>query len=155
MTPSTDGRHCSRCQHTVADLTTASDAELMVVLTGDNAPHCARFHPAQLDRVLRPERSRSGLLPIAAFTSLLALACGTETIAQGGSTMGEMVMRPAPVQVDTPRTGQPVIVLPADTTGTVLATDSTSTPLPPPPPMVMGKFMVPPRHVQEPKPSGK
>src|SRR5882672_7401434 len=83
MTPAAKGRHCAQCDHTVADLTRASDAELIALFTSDAKPKCARFDPRQLDRVMSPEETqRSSAIPVAAFTSLLAVAGGTEAVAQ-------------------------------------------------------------------------
>lgn len=78
-------RFCDSCQHSVADLTTASDAELVALFTSDARPKCARFDPRQLERVLgEAPTSRHHALPIAAFSSLLAVAAGQEAMAQGG-----------------------------------------------------------------------
>lgn len=84
MATHTGGRHCSQCDHVVADLTRATDAELMSLFRGGSGPKCARFHVGQLDRILNARSTRPArLLPIAAFTSLLALLTGCETINQG------------------------------------------------------------------------
>lgn len=82
MTPQDKGRHCAKCAHVVADLTTATDAELVALFTSDARPKCARFDPRQLDRLLSPRPERSSALPIAAFGSLLAVAAGQEALAQ-------------------------------------------------------------------------
>lgn len=101
MAATPSGRFCDRCQHAVADLTNATDAELVTLFSGPGAPKCARFDPAQLHRALHPGQHRRGTLPIAAFTSLLALAMGSETIAQTGTPplLGDVGIPPA--QVDT------------------------------------------------------
>lgn len=102
MSPATTGRHCAQCDHVVADLTRATDAELLTLFTSDARPKCARFDPAQLDRAIGHEsRQRQQTLPVAAFTSLLAVALGTEAVAQQGAplrtTIGEVDIRqPAP-----------------------------------------------------------
>ncbi len=102
MTPGSDagvtGRFCDSCQHSVADLTRATDAELVALFTSDTRPKCARFDPRQLDRLLGdPGPSRSAL-PVAAFTSLLAVAAGQEAMAQGDvQVKGKpAIERPAP-----------------------------------------------------------
>ena len=88
MTPQHGARFCDSCQHSVADLTTASDAELVALFTGDAKPKCARFDPRQLERVLgEAPTSRQHALPIAAFSSLLAVAAGQEAVAQGDETL--------------------------------------------------------------------
>jgi hypothetical protein len=111
-------RFCDSCQHSVADLTTASDAELVALFTSDAKPKCARFDPRQLERVLgEAPSSRSHALPIAAFSSLLAVAAGQEAMAQGDvHVKGKPAIdRPAPP--NTLRMGKPRIVAPqpADT----------------------------------------
>lgn len=84
MAPRTSGRHCSQCDHVVADLTRATDAELMALFRDGSGPRCARFHVSQVDRILSSRSNRpTRVLPIAAFTSLLALLTGCETITQG------------------------------------------------------------------------
>lgn len=85
------GRFCGSCQHEVADLTHATDTELLRLFGGEaEAPKCARFDPRQLDRVLRPAHERqASALPIAAFTTLVALLSGTETLAQQGVVVGK------------------------------------------------------------------
>jgi hypothetical protein len=88
-------RFCDSCQHSVADLTTATDAELVALFTSDTKPKCARFDPRQLERVLGDSpTSRNHALPIAAFSSLLAVAAGQEAMAQGGA-LPPMVGEPA------------------------------------------------------------
>lgn len=99
MTPGSEAgmaeRFCDSCQHSVADLTTATDAELVALFTGDAKPKCARFDPRQLERVLgETPTSRSNALPIAAFSSLLAVAAGQEAMAQGGPVI-ELTGEPA------------------------------------------------------------
>ncbi|MCC7502239.1 MAG: carboxypeptidase-like regulatory domain-containing protein [Flavobacteriales bacterium] len=84
MTPQQGARFCDTCQHSVADLTTASDAELVALFTSDAKPKCARFDPRQLERVLGDPQPSRHTLPIAAFSSLLAVAAGQEAMAQGG-----------------------------------------------------------------------
>lgn len=112
------GRYCAQCDHVVADLTRATDAELVVLFTSDARPKCARFDPAQLDRALGDvaEQRSSHTLPIAAFSSLLALASGHEALAQKGAPM--------------PKVGEVSISVPA-----------------PPPPHVMGKMMAVPHSI--------
>jgi hypothetical protein len=105
-------RFCDSCQHSVADLTRATDAELVALFTSDSRPKCARFDPRQLDRLLgAPEPSRSAL-PVAAFTSLLAVAAGQEAVAQGDvHVKGKpAIERPAPP--NTLRMGKPRIDAP-------------------------------------------
>jgi hypothetical protein len=106
MSPRPQGRHCAQCDHVVADLTRATDAELVALFTSDARPKCARFDPAQLDRALgTAEQRASNALPVAAFSSLLALASGQEALAQQGAplrTVGEVaisVPAPPPPQV--------------------------------------------------------
>ncbi len=117
MSPREQGRHCAQCDHVVADLTTATDAQLVALFTSETKPKCARFDPKQLDRALgaaepRPTRA----LPFAAFTSLVAVAAGNETMAQGGPVAKPVML------------GEPAIAQPA-----------------PPPPLVTGKMIfVPP-----------
>ncbi len=114
MEPQAQGRHCAKCAHVVSDLTRASDAELVALFTSDERPKCARFDPAQLDRALsNRSESQSASLPIAAFTSLLAVAAGNEAIAQPSTAPRKLV-------------GEVAITRPA-----------------PPPPAVMGKMMMP------------
>ncbi|MBL7953271.1 MAG: hypothetical protein JNM62_16310 [Flavobacteriales bacterium] len=98
MSTRQDGRFCSSCQHEVADLTHATDNELLRLFGGDaEPPKCARFDPRQLDRVLRgPEERNAGVLPIAMFTSLLALLSGNESLGQHGGVVG----KPMPERVD-------------------------------------------------------
>jgi hypothetical protein len=116
-TGSGNGRHCAQCDHVVADLTRATDAELVALFTSDARPKCARFDPAQLDRALGAADQRSSNpLPIAAFSSLLAIASGHEALAQQG----------API----PKVGEVAISAPA-----------------PPPPQVMGKMMAVPHSI--------
>ncbi len=111
------GRHCAQCDHVVADLTHATDAELVALFTSDTQPKCARFDPAQLDRALGATEERgSSALPIAAFSSLLALASGQEALAQQGAPM--------------PKVGEVAISAPA-----------------PPPPEMLGKMMVAPHSI--------
>jgi len=113
-------RFCDSCQHSVADLTTASDAELVALFTSDSKPKCARFDPRQLERVLgEASTSRSHALPIAAFSSLIAVAAGQEAMAQGGPVIqvkGEPAIS-APPPPNTLRMGKMRIdpPLPADT----------------------------------------
>jgi hypothetical protein len=98
----------------VADLTRATDAELVALFTSDAKPKCARFDPRQLDRLLGdPGPSRSAL-PVAAFTSLLAVAAGHEAVAQGDvHVKGKpAIERPAPglkgeVRMEQPAVGPP------------------------------------------------
>ncbi len=88
MKSETNGRFCSQCAHTVADLTRATDAELIAMLRKEAFPKCARFDPAQLDRVMSDQTQRSSrVMPIAAFTSLLAVAVGQEVVAQSPITV--------------------------------------------------------------------
>lgn len=84
MTLEPGARFCDSCQHSVADLTKATDAELVTLFTGDAKPKCARFDPRQLERVLGDPQPSRHTLPIAAFSSLLAVAAGQEAMAQGG-----------------------------------------------------------------------
>jgi len=104
----------------VADLTRATDAELLALFSSDSKPKCARFDPQQLERVLGDTpTSRHQALPIAAFTSLLAVAAGQEAVAQTDlHVKGEpAIERPAPprnpvlgkMRIDQP---QPVDTLP-------------------------------------------
>lgn len=100
MTPHGSGRHCERCDHVVTDLTRATDAELVTLFTSDARPKCARFDPAQLDRALNaPGAARMGTkLPIAAFTTLAAVASGCENLAQDQVVrMGEPAMTAPPI----------------------------------------------------------
>ena len=108
-------RFCDSCQHSVADLTTATDAELVALFTSDTKPKCARFDPRQLERVLgESPTSRNHALPIAAFSSLLAVAAGQEAMAQGGPVI-ELTGEPAisaPPPPNTLRMGKPRIFVP-------------------------------------------
>ena len=102
MSPRQQGRHCAECDHVVADLTTATDAQLVALFTSDAKPMCARFDPQQLDRALgAAEQQRSITIPVAAFTSLLAIASGSGAIAQQGIPM--MVGEPAIAQPPPPQ----------------------------------------------------
>lgn len=101
-------RFCDNCQHSVADLTTATDAELVALFTSDAKPKCARFDPRQLERVLGDPQPSRHSLPIAAFSSLLAVAAGQEAVAQGGDrlyTVGEPAIS-APPPPNTLRMGK-------------------------------------------------
>lgn len=116
MSPRQQGRHCAQCDHVVADLTRATDAQLVALFTSDAKPKCARFDPKKLDRALgatEPRHARA--LPLAAFTSLVAVAAGHETMAQGGPVA-------KPVMLSEPAIVQPL----------------------PPPPLVTGKMMLVP-----------
>jgi hypothetical protein len=88
------GRHCAQCDHVVADLTRATDAQLVAL-------------------------RHAGALPLAAFTSLVAVAAGQQAIAQGGP-----VVRPVVTQ------GEPSITRPAV-----------------PPPMLVGKMIAVPHSI--------
>lgn len=84
MTLRPGGRLCSHCNHEVADLTNATDAELMALYRSGSGPKCARFHVSQVGRTLSSHSMRPARIPpIAVFTSLLALLTGCETITQG------------------------------------------------------------------------
>lgn len=113
MTPDGDsgpkGRFCASCQHSVADLTRATDAELVALFSSDARPKCARFDPRQLDRLLGDPEPARRALPVAAFTSLLAVAAGQEAVAQGDvHVKGKpAIERPAPPT--TLRMGKPRI----------------------------------------------
>lgn len=99
MSPREQGRHCAQCDHVVADLTTATDAQLVALFTSDSKPKCARFDPRQLDRALgAAEKQQQSRLPAAAFTSLLAVAAGHEALAQQG----------APIMLGEPAIAQPM-----------------------------------------------
>jgi hypothetical protein len=101
MTPKAQGRHCAQCDHVVADLTNATDAQLLALFTSDAKPKCARFDPLQLDRALgAAEQQSHRRIPVAAFTSLLAVAAGHEAVAQQGVPM--MVGEPAIAQPPPP-----------------------------------------------------
>lgn len=133
--PAGKGRHCAQCDHVVADLTQATDAQLVALFTSDAKPKCARFDPAQLDRVLgAPEAPRqAGALPVAAFTTLAAVASGCESIGQQPplTTMGEpsapLIEQPVAPTLQHPLLGDTVAV---------------SVPVPPPVEMVAGQSMV-------------
>jgi len=119
MSPRQQGRHCAQCDHVVADLTTATDAQLIALFTSDAKPKCARFDPKQLDRALgATEHKHARVLPLAAFTSLVAVAAGHEAMAQGGPVTKPVML------------GEPAIAQP-----------------PPPPPLVTGKMMVVPHSI--------
>lgn len=120
MTPREQGRHCAQCDHVVADLTRTTDAQLVALFTSDARPKCARFDARQLDRVLgAAEQPRAGALPLAAFSSLVAVAAGHQAIAQGGPVVRPMV-----------KLGEAAISRPA-----------------PPPPVVVGKIMAVPHSI--------
>jgi len=142
-------RFCDSCQHSVADLTTASDAELVALFTSDAKPKCARFDPRQLERVLGdPQPSRHHALPIAAFSSLLAVAAGQEAMAQGGA-IPTMVGEPAisaPPPPNTVRMGkmridppQPVDTVPLIKMGEVMPVPHS---IPPPARALIGDTVV-------------
>lgn len=113
LTEQAGGRFCSSCGKVVADLTGASDQELLRIFSGTNAPRCARFDHRQLDRVLRPSSRRASALPIAAFTSLLAVLTGCETLAPSAPAV-----EPPPASAPQQLTGAVVptaIITPLDT----------------------------------------
>ncbi|MEO8068586.1 MAG: carboxypeptidase-like regulatory domain-containing protein [Flavobacteriales bacterium] len=93
------GRFCDSCQHTVTDLTRASDAELVALFSGDARPKCARFDPAQLDRVLASERERNPVHALQATVLSSALALGT-TQMMAQTTLGEPAMKGKVTTVD-------------------------------------------------------
>lgn len=131
MRPADGGRSCARCGHTVADLTQATDAELVAAFTRPDAPRCARFNAAQLERTLDPRKGRSGLLPVAAFTSLLAIACGNER-------MGAPQPMPHPEHVEVACTAADTPLAHVDTTrasSAVARTDTTE--------LIMGEMIRP------------
>jgi hypothetical protein len=112
MTPQENARFCASCQHSVADLTRATDAELVAIFSSYARPKCARFDPRQLDRLLGdPEASRRAL-PVAAFTSLLAVAAGQEAVAQGGVHVKGKPAIERPIPPNTLRMGKPRIDAP-------------------------------------------
>lgn len=101
-------RFCGSCQHDVADLTRATDGELLRLFGGGDVPKCARFDPRQLDRVLRTADERKvNRLPIAAFTSLLALLSGNEALGQHGVVVGKPIARHAVQPHGTPTAEHP------------------------------------------------
>lgn len=81
MTPETGGRGCAKCQHHVPDLSAANDEELYAILSGGDAPKCARFRPDQLDRVVLPRWSD----PVVAL-QLLALCAAAPALAKDVET---------------------------------------------------------------------
>lgn len=112
MTPQENARFCASCQHSVADLTRATDAELVALFSSDARPKCARFDPRQLDRLLGdPEPSRRAL-PVAAFTSLLAVAAGQEAVAQGDVHVKGKPAIERPIPPNTLRMGKPRVDAP-------------------------------------------
>lgn len=121
MKPSKQGRHCAQCDHVVADLTRATDAELLVLFTSDAKPKCARFDPQQLERVLSNEPPpRAGALPLAAFTSLVTIASGGEALAQQGAPimLGEPAIERSmkgEVRCAPTITGDTIVTTPPDT----------------------------------------
>ncbi len=139
MSPREQGRHCAQCDHVVADLTTATDAQLVALFTSNSKPKCARFDTRQLDRALgAAEKQQQSRLPAAAFTSLLAVAAGHEALAQQGALimLGEPAIAqpmPPPPQVTgkmmfVPHSIPPVCIIPI--TGDTVAV---ITPQPDPP----------------------
>ena len=122
MSERTGGRFCGNCQHEVADLTHATDSELLRIFDGDMPPPtCARFDPRQLDRVLRPMNSRqTNTLPVVAFTTLLAMLGGNESKAQQGVVLGKIMPthvertndpRGTPAMVNAHAAGQRIITI--------------------------------------------
>lgn len=128
------GRHCAQCDHVVADLTRATDQELLALFTSDAKPKCARFDPRQLDRMIgvtEPMRT-SNALPIAAFTTLAAVASGCERITPADThSLGEpAIPQPVPqattgITMAIPMLGSPIACMPfnGDTVATVTAVD--------------------------------
>lgn len=108
MSERTGGRFCGNCQHEVADLTTATDDELLRIFDGDlPPPTCARFDPRQLVRVLRPMNERTASkLPVVAFTTLLAMLGGNDGKAQHGVVVGKTM--PTRMERTTDPRGTPV-----------------------------------------------
>jgi hypothetical protein len=72
MGATSGGRSCAKCQHTVPDLTQASDDEIIELLSRKDAPHCARFRSDQVDRTTHAKTPD----PVLAL-QLLALAAAT------------------------------------------------------------------------------
>lgn len=149
MTPRQQGRHCAQCDHVVADLTRATDAELVALFTSDARPKCARFDPAQLDRALTNAPPPDRTLPVAAFTTLLALASGSEALAQqppvppavGGAVVRTAPAPPVRMGEAAPTCIRPLkgkaLMRPSDTAHTetrALQGDTITIPEPPPPP---------------------
>jgi len=110
MSERTGGRFCGNCQHEVADLSNATDNELLRIFDGDlPPPTCARFDPRQLDRVLRPMNERPAYtLPVVAFTTLLAMLGGDDGQAQHGVVVGNTI--PTRVERTTDPRGTPATV---------------------------------------------
>ncbi len=125
------GRHCAQCDHMVADLTTATDAQLVALFTSDAKPKCARFDVGQLDRALgATDQQRARAVPMAAFTSLLSVAAGHEAIAQPDTSI--MVGEPAIEQPPPPlplAMGKPMFVAPQVVGDTVVVSSPPSDPL--------------------------
>lgn len=131
MSPRQQGRHCAQCDHVVADLTTATDAQLVALFTSDAKPKCARFDARQLDRALgAADQQRVRAVPMAAFTSLLSVAAGHEAIAQPDTSI--RVGEPAIDQPPPPlplAVGKPMFVAPPVVGDTVVVSSPPSDPL--------------------------
>ncbi len=120
MTPATDpttgigGRHCDSCQHTVMDLTRASDAQLIDLFRTDAMPKCARFSQGQLDRVIALEERTPRLLATAAVGAALALA-SPDADAQTCTPMLGKMMIARPIEVVEVKTVGEMVAMPIDT----------------------------------------
>jgi hypothetical protein len=151
------GRFCESCQHTVMDLTTATDADLVRLFTSDARPKCARFDPQQLERVLSNDPPANRVIPTVAFGSLLAMLAPEKAAAQGGPIsipqpqvteheqvihvrMGKAAIRDIEPEVKctTPITGDTIVVVtPAPIEPLVGAVKATDPPDPPTAPAVI------------------
>lgn len=106
MAPATAGRHCDKCQHTVMDLTQASDRQLIDLFRADAMPKCARFTQGQLDRVIALEERSARLLPAAAVGAAMAIGAPAADAQNCTPTVGKMaITRP----VDLPQVGQMMV----------------------------------------------
>ncbi|MBK8498621.1 MAG: carboxypeptidase-like regulatory domain-containing protein [Flavobacteriales bacterium] len=98
MTPAGTGRHCDKCQHTVMDLTQASDRQLIDLFRADAMPKCARFTQGQLDRVIALEERSARLMPAAALGAAMAFGAPGADAQNCTPTLGKMaVAQPADV----------------------------------------------------------
>ncbi|GAB3842647.1 carboxypeptidase-like regulatory domain-containing protein [Hymenobacter jeollabukensis] len=86
MTPTTQGRHCAACQHTVTDFTQRTDAEILALLRqAAGGRVCGRFRAEQLDRALvhapaAAPRWRAWVLAAAALWGLLPTAARSQEL---------------------------------------------------------------------------
>jgi hypothetical protein len=78
MTPSEKGRFCSNCQKNVIDFTKASDREILIAYTKNNAL-CGRFNSTQLNRKMIIPKEKKSIWMIAAASVIAFLGLGNQT----------------------------------------------------------------------------